>query len=123
MSTIISNLYPPIVQDTIPAFIRTKTCKIYFALSTYNTVTDIKNVQISLINQQTNASALKTSAYPSGIKLANMFYDPAAKGEYNYYIQIDPSDLEAGSFELNQFYKLQLRFTAASASTPPSNGT
>ena len=120
---ITSNLYPPIIQDTIPAFIRTKPCRIYFALSTYNTISDIKNVQVSLINQKTNASALKTSLYPSGIKITNLFYDSEAKGEYNYYIQIEPNDLQNGSFDLNQFYKVQLRFTAVAASTPPSNGT
>jgi len=73
---ITANIYPPLVQDTLPAFIRTKTCKVYFSLSIYDSATDIKNVQISLINQRNNASALKVSDYPSGIKIANMIYDP-----------------------------------------------
>jgi hypothetical protein len=30
--------------------------------------------------------------------------------------------LEAGAFELNQFYKVQLRFTSKLASNPPVNG-
>ena len=120
---ITSNLYPPIVTDTIPAFIRTKSCKIYFSLSMYNSAADIKNVQISLVNQRTNASALKTSTYPSGIKITSLYYDPDVRGDYNYYVQINPSDLIEGSFGLNQFYKVQLRFTSNSASNPPSNGT
>ena len=120
---ITSNLYPPIVPDTTPAFIRTKSCKIYFSLSMYNSAADIKNVQISLVNQRTNASALKTSAYPSGIKIASLYYDPDVRGDYNYYVQINPSDLAEGSFGLNQFYKVQLRFTSKSASNPPSSGT
>lgn len=120
---LMSNLYPPICPDTIPAFIRTKSCKIYFSLSMYNSAADIKNVQISLVNQRTNASALKTSAYPSGIKIASLYYDPDVRGDYNYYVQINPSDLAEGSFGLNQFYKVQLRFTSQSASNPPSSGT
>jgi len=120
---ITSGLYPPLVSDTIPSFIRTKTCKIYFSLSVYNSPNDIQNVQISLINQQTNASAFKTSLYPSGIKLTDMIYDSDAKGDYNYYIQIPTSDLINEEFELNQFYKVQMRFTSKSAATPPSNGT
>ena len=120
---ITSNLYPPICPDTIPAFIRTKSCKIYFSLSMYNSAADIKNVQISLVNQRTNASALKTSTYPSGIKIANLYYDPDVRGDYNYYVQINPSDLVEGSFGLNQFYKVQLRFTSKAASNPPSSGT
>lgn len=119
---ITSNLYPPICPDTIPAFIRTKSCKIYFSLSMYNSAADIKNVQISLVNQRTNASALKTSTYPSGIKIANLYYDPDVRGDYNYYVQINPSDLVEGSFGLNQFYKVQLRFTSKAASNPPSSG-
>ena len=113
--SITSNLYPPICPDTCPAFIRTESCKIYFSLSMYNSAADIKNVQISLINQRTNASALKTSTYPSGIKIANLYYDPDVRGDYNYYVQINPSDLAEGSFGLNQFYKVQLRFTSISA--------
>ena len=120
---ITANIYPPLVQDTLPAFIRTKTCKVYFSLSIYDSATDIKNVQISLINQRNNASALKVSDYPSGIKIANMVYDPQAKGDYNYYVQINPADLEQGEFGLNQFYKVQLRFTSTAAADPPSSGT
>ena len=120
--SITSNLYPPILPDTCPAFIRTKSCKIYFSLSMYNSAADIKNVQISLVNQRTNASALKTSTYPSGIKIASLYYDPDVRGDYNYYVQINPSDLAEKSFGLNQFYKVQLRFTSKSASNPPSSG-
>ena len=69
---IIENLYPPIVMDTIPAFIRTKTCRVYFSLSVYTAASDIKNVQVSLINQKTNLSALKRSLYPAEIKITNL---------------------------------------------------
>ena len=120
---ITTNLYPPIVMDTLPAFIRTKSCKIYFSLSIYNSIADIKNVQISLINQRTNASALKTSLYPSGIKITNIYQDKDVQNDYKYWVQINPSDLAEGAFGLNQFYKVQLRFTSNSASNPPSNGT
>jgi hypothetical protein len=117
----IVNLYPPIMMDTIPAFIRTETCKIYFSLSPYNNATAIKNVQISLINQKTNASAFKVTSYPSGIKIANLKYDNSIKDNYNYYVEISPSkDLVNGQFELNQFYKIQLRFTSIEADDPPS---
>lgn len=120
---ITSNLYPPIVPDSMPAFVRTKSCRIYFSLSVYNSAADIKNVQISVVNQRTNASALKTSSYPSGIKIASLYYDPDVRGDYNYYVIINPSELTEGAFGLNQFYKVQLRFTSKSATNPPSSGT
>jgi hypothetical protein len=72
MPTIQNNLYPPIVPDAQSAFIRTSNCRIYFSLSNYNNKNDIKNVQISLINQKTNLSALNPKKYPSGIKIANI---------------------------------------------------
>ncbi len=120
---ITTGLYPPILPDSSPAFVRTTTCRIYFSLSMYNSAENIKNVQVSVINQRTNASALKTDLYPSGIKLTDMFYDSSGTGDYNYYIQINPSDLINGAFELNQFYKVQMRFTSTSAQNPPSSGT
>ena len=119
---ITSNLYPPIVQDTLPAFIRIKSCRIYFSLSTYNSLEEIKNIQISLVNLQTNISAFKTDVYPSGIKITNIVPDFETYDDYNYYVQINPADLVENSFELGQFYKIQLRFTSINAKDPPSNG-
>ena len=118
-----SNIYPPLLQDTLPAFIRTQSCKIYFSLSVYNSLADIQNAQITIVNQQTNASAFKTDLYPSGIKIASIVYDSSVQGDYCYYVQINPSDLINNEFELDQFYKIQLRFTSKSAPAPPSNGT
>lgn len=125
---ITSNLYPPIVSDTLPAFIRTKNCRIYFSLSIYNNISDIQNVQISLINQRTNASAFKPDLYPSGIKIATIYKlndEDDLKdihGDQIYYVQILTTDLIENAFSLNQFYKVQLRFTSMAASTPQSTG-
>lgn len=129
MSTTTSNLYPPILPDTLPAFVRTTNCRIYFSLSMYNAASDIQNVQISLINQNTNASALNPQLYPSGIKIAELSYDSNATGDYKYYVDINlptsstPSDLVGDSFEVNQFYIAQLRFTSINANAAPSQGT
>ena len=119
-----SNLYPPIVHDTIPSFIRTTPCNIYFSLSNYNSEEDIKNVQVSIINQRTNTSALDPKQYPSGILVCHGLPKNLDKeGDYRYYIEIPSSALITGIFGLNQFYKVQLRFTSNSASDPPTTGT
>lgn len=116
--SIVSNLYPPIVPDTLAAFVRTQTCRIYFSLSIYDSAADIRNVQISLVNQATNASILNPTKYPSGIKLAELMYDSTAQGDYKYYVEIVPdvdttdSDIIGSSFEINQYYIAQLRFTS-----------
>lgn len=115
-TTLVTTLYPPIVPDSMPAFIRTGSCRIYFSLSSYNQAADIKNVQISLVRQKTNQSAFNQTKYPSGIKITSLTLDDTKQDNYNYYVQISSDDVENGSFELDQFYKVQLRFTSIQAS-------
>lgn len=110
-----NNLYPPIVDTYMPAFIRTTACRIYFSLSIYNSAEEIKNVQIVISNQNTNLSALTSSLYPAGIKLATLQKDESRDGDDKYFVTINPEDLQSGVFELNQYYKVQLRFTGVGA--------
>lgn len=136
---IISGLYPPIVLDTIPAFIRTEPlgCKIYFAIPSYNSINEIKQnyVHISVVNQKTNASALNPENYPTGVKLGSMVLDTNATNDYKYYVTITPQDLiyipaqgktplgptNTEGFELNTYYKIQLRFTSNQAPNLSNN--
>ena len=46
-NTLTSNLYPPLVDTFMPAFVRTQPCRIYFSLSDYNSESEIKEVHIS----------------------------------------------------------------------------
>lgn len=129
MPTINNNLFPPVVKDSQRSFVRTQNCRIYFSLSQYNNIDDIKNVQISLVNQKTNASALNPTKYPSAIKIVNkgtnnFHYDATIKDDYKYYIEIEPnavlaqSDLATNYFELNQYYLVQMRFTSSNPNVP-----
>ena len=108
---ILNNLYPPVVPDTMPAFLNNGPCPIGFSIPIYNSIEDInKNlVQISIVDLNKNISALSENLYPSGIKITNMQSIEGSYG-YNYIVLINPSDLKNG-FELNHFYKVQLRFT------------
>lgn len=110
-----NNLYPPIISTYMPAFVRNTACRIYFALSTYNNAEEIKNVQIVISNQNTNLSALKAQTYPAGIKIATLHKDEDRNSDDKYYVTIEPSDLQSGIFELNQYYKVQIRFTGTGA--------
>lgn len=111
-----NNLYPPILATYMPAFVRTTACKIYFSLSIYNSIEDIQNVQVIISNQNTNLSALVSTKYPAGIKITTLQKDDNVTGDNKYFITINPEDLQSGIFELNQFYKVQLRFTGTGAS-------
>ena len=112
-----NNLYPPIVDTYMPAFVRTMACKVYFSLSIYNKAEDIKNVQVIISNQNTNHSVLNPELYPAEVKITNLQLDASVDGDNKYFITINPDDLDGGIFELNQYYKVQIRFTGNEAAT------
>lgn len=104
-------LFPPIVDTYIPAFIRPNAGIIQFKLSPYAAADDynLNLVQITISNQQTNKSMLNLTKYPNEIKIM-----AATLTEDNYYqVKIESTDLKEGNFQLNTYYKVQLRLTAA----------
>lgn len=120
-----TNLYPPIVETYMPAFLvgsedtEKNICRIYFSLSMFNSLNQIKNVQISLRNQSTNLSALNPKLYPSEIMITNILEDVNINTANKYYIEIKPSDIINNNFIIDQYYKVQLRFTNTDASEVP----
>lgn len=116
-----NNLYPPILPTYQSASLTTVNYKIYFSLSSYNSYDEINNlVQVTVRNQKTNKTALSRTLYPSEIKLCTAKIDSNRTSDDKYYIEIAPSDMQNG-FEINQFYKVQIRFTAAEVTTPVTN--
>lgn len=122
------NLYPPVLDVYMPAFlvgssdIQKNTCRVYFSISLYNSLNDIKNAQVIVANQNTNLSVLDKSKYPCEIMLTDIKTDLTRVSDDKYYIEIKTSDIEEG-FQTNQYYKVQIRFTATGAAdvdlTPP----
>lgn len=114
------NLYPPVVDTYMPAFlvgssdIQKNICRVYFSISLYNSLNDIKNAQVTIANQNTNLSVLDKSKYPCEIMLTDIKTDLTRVSDDKYYIEIKTSDIEEG-FEINQYYKVQIRFTATGA--------
>lgn len=107
-----NNLYPPIINTYMPAFlIDDGKCNVYFSLSNFNSESDIKNVQVTILNQNTNLSALDSNKYPSGIMLTSLQKDTTRVSDDKYYITINSSDLIGEDFIIDQYYKIQLRFT------------
>jgi len=116
MAGILNNLYPPIVDTMMPSFVRTTTaCKVYFSLSSYNDSADIQNVQVTVSNQNSSLTALDPTQYPAGVKITSLNVDTDIESDDRYYITISPSDLKDGAFEINQYYKVQIRFTGTGA--------
>ena len=121
------NLYPPIVETYIPAFLigsgtDKDVCRVYFTLSMFNTTAEIANVQVSVRNQYTNLSVLSKTKYPSEIMIAALQEDATRTSDDRYYIEIKKTDIQGGDFEINQYYKVQLRFTHKDAPSAPTDG-
>lgn len=110
------NLFPPTVSTYADAFLADSNntnkniCKVYFSISAYNTIAEIRNVQVNICNQNTNTSVLNSEKYPCEIMLTEI-----KRENDKYYIEIKPEDLINGKFEINQYYKIQLRFTSINA--------
>ena len=71
-TTLESNLYPPIVDTFMPAFLQTESCKVYFNLTDYNQPEDIKHAQITLVYQTTNKNALNIIEHRNAIKIQKL---------------------------------------------------
>ena len=119
------NLYPPIVNTYMPAFltdnedISKNVCRIYFSLSQYNVFNDIANVQITLRDQNTNNSMLNDNKYPSEVMIAPLLEDTSKKSKDRFYVEIESTDVKGRAWDINTYYKVQLRFTKSETEAPP----
>lgn len=131
MATIKMERYPPLVKNFLPSLIReeynnepnSQKYLIAFALSSYDSIPTNKEVrvQIALRNQKTNSFALKKELHPTGFKIGKFGLLPNAIDDYKYYVTIFCSDLQNNNFELNQSYKLQLRFMKPREGAPQAS--
>ena len=96
-------------------------CRVYFALSMFNSLSEIQNAQITVRSQLTNKSVLHPSKYPCEIMLQKIKTDLTRQTEDKYYIEIRPEDLINCNFVVDQYYKIQIRFTSVDAEDPGIN--
>lgn len=104
MATAVNTLYPPVLPTFSNAFIYNQDAVIYFTISSYNSSSDVKRVHISVVNQNTNENVLSDS---SGIIFSDLKFDSKKN---MYYVVIPVAAIQSKQFEINQFYKVQLRF-------------
>ena len=105
---IVKSLYPPIIDTYMPAFIVSEgqgTCKIYFSLSKYNNKNEIKSIWVTVNDQYTNDTMLNTRT-----GLLKFDFDDVEVQDDNMYCIMIQDDYIKGGWELNQLYKVQLRF-------------
>lgn len=110
-----NNIYPPIVSPFSPNFVigNEKGCRIYFSISSYNSMSEYKDIHITVTKQSDNITALNRASYPSQIKVMRasaIKEDPNRASADRYYITLENSDIEGG-FKTGIVYKVQMRFS------------
>lgn len=119
MANFTNTLYPPQVGTFQPAFDRNKEAVIYFSLSPYNDLSETEKsqarVHVTVKKQSNNENVLKLEDYPLGIKIRTLEYNPVKS---LYQVTISASDLQGDGFEINEFYKVQLRLDKNSGNKP-----
>jgi len=110
------NIYPPVIDTYMPAQITGESLRVYFSISDYNDIDDIINAQVTISDQESNLSVLDRTKYPSQIMLKAITEDTSIQNDNKYYITIEATD---GTFDIDKFYKVQIRFTAEGAGTIP----
>ena len=113
-------LYPPILDSSMPVFNKNGSCNIYYSLSKFNSVDDIKSIQISVMYQKSGINAVKKISdnekkryRDTGIIILNEV-PTVVLGKSNLYsITINPEDIN-GNWTAGEIYKVQLRFSSVS---------
>ena len=59
---------------TLPAFVNTEDCKVYFIINSLNTIEDYNTdlVQIKVTDNRTGKSVLREDLYPNAIKFVSL---------------------------------------------------
>ena len=136
MATVVSTLYPPLIETFMPAFPYEGPAPVSFSFSPYNSINDIKKIHVSLVNQKTNQSAFENNSNAlensdNYILLNNIWIIPFNVNS-NDYITVNtsnnictiyiPKELLKGDkegFVIDNYYKVQIRFDSSN-STPES---
>lgn len=111
-------LYPAILDSSMPVFNQEGACNIYYSLSKFNSIEDIKSIQISILYQKSGVNAVKKISNSAmnryrdtGIIIVNEV-PTAIPGKDNLYsITINPDDVNGGWIG-GEIYKVQLRFSS-----------
>lgn len=133
MATVLSTLYPPLIDTFMPAFPNTTDigAPVHFTVSPYNSSYEIQYLHVTLVDQKTNKNAFATEGgAPDGTALVNgvwiIPFTETLNGNTNPYLEMDRdanyytlyiprillkgNDNEERYFLVNNYYKVQLRF-------------
>ena len=103
-------LYPPIVDTYMPAFINDDACTVYFSLSSYNSLEDIRGLQFTVKRQANNVTALRDGKQMITLDVNKIQKTLNEMGEIQYSFVIKSSLIQNQEkiFEEIKLFKQQL---------------
>lgn len=129
MATVLSNIYPPLIDTFMPAFPYNGPARVTFSISPYNSLKSIKRIHVSLVNQKTNQNAFAgkftDNTIDSTTLVNGIWILPCNTIENILYIDTDTNTFDltippillksqennsTKTFLLDSYYKLQIRF-------------
>lgn len=132
MATILSTLYPPLIDTFMPAFPYDENVTVEFSISPYNSANMINYLHVSLVNQKTNQNAFEgsmgalTTRNIPGYLVNGIWILPFSEidgvlhqdGDNLWHLTIptallkNQDNVDNKTFTIDYYYKLQLRFDA-----------
>ena len=96
MATVLSTLYPPLIDTFMPAFPNTQSAEVQFTVSPYNSSYSISYLHVTLVDQRTNKNAFATDSSvetPPGTALVNgvwiLPFNELLEGNINPYLELN----------------------------------
>ena len=114
-------LFPPIIQTYLPAIaIKNEEpfITIPYNTSEYNTLSDIKSIQISITRQSNYDSLFDKTKYRRGVYVINN----ATLTQEDNTLVINKASLNMSQLSYNEYYKVQLRFSKIACPTNADPG-
>lgn len=108
-------LYPPSIDSSMPAFVNTNGCRIYFSLSKFNASSDFKNIHVAIRKQVGGISVVNTN-YSMGAT-GIVINVPAKAEEDGTYSAVIPKEYLRNGWEIGTIYKIQIRLSAVEYSS------
>lgn len=121
--TLVNNLYPPVIDSYMPAYIQSTgswNYRVYIDISQFNSFSDIRAdlTQILITNINNENMAASTNEY-----LIKTIHSTDSSNPLNRrcYFDLTSADVKSGIIPINTYYKLQLRLTSADCKTSPTS--
>ena len=118
MATVLTTMYPPIMDTYQPSFIKTQPAKVYFSLEHCDSddIEKIRYLHFSIVRQDTNASVINIDGEKPSVYIVRFNKNDYNQQNKQYYVDIPPS-IVGGEYQ-TYLYKIQIRADLCGGESP-----